>query len=305
MRILEGIFFLSLATTAHIGAFWISPQQTNTASDNTLAAKIIKLESASVEQVTLLQAWEKNPGIPLQTPKMFSLKINHDLLPEPNQSLSQSDERPPMNFPIITQDLSIYHSTIPTLEYTKPLSVNVKLSSPELKPPKSHAITNQNLAPLVKILSAKPLIRILNQKILIPSALPELAVQQVQSPPTFTPSTSAAAGTAQLADKKKSSKTLNGGTNALRAKWGAEIYKKVSQTMRYPRYSKDSGTVTLYILLATTGKLLNVEIMRSSGSPSLNDAALKAVRRAGSFAKAPKGLHDRSYQFKLSLHFNR
>ena len=144
----------------------------------------------------------------------------------------------------------------------------------------------------------------LNQKILIPSALPELAVQQVQSPPTFTPSTSAAAGTAQLADKKKSSKTLNGDTNALRAKWGAEIYKKVSQTMRYPRYSKDSGSVTLYILLATTGKLLNVEIMQSSGSPSLNDAAIKAVRRASSFAKAPKGLQDKSYQFKLSLNFN-
>ena len=303
MRILEGIFFLSLATSAHIGAFWISPQQTNTASENTLATEIIKLESASVEQVTLLQAWEKNPDISLQTPKIFSMKINHDLLPKLNQSLSQADERPRMNFPMITQDLSIYHSTIPTLEYIKPLSVNAKLSSPE--PPKSHATTNQNLTPLAKILSVKPLIRTLNQKILIPSALPELAVQQVQSPPTFTPSTSAAAGTAQLADKKKSSKTLNGGTNALRAKWGAEIYKKVSQTMRYPRYSKDSGTVTLYILLATTGKLLNVEIMRSSGSPSLNDAALKAVRRAGSFAKAPKGLQDRSYQFKLSLNFNR
>ena len=73
--------------------------------------------------------------------------------------------------------------------------------------------------------------------------------------------------------------------------------------MRYPRYSNDSGIVTLKILIAPTGKLLNVEVISSSGSRILNEAALKAVRRAGTFAKAPKALKDESYQFKLSLNF--
>jgi len=93
--------------------------------------------------------------------------------------------------------------------------------------------------------------------------------------------------------------------HALKAKWGAAIYAKVQQNMRYPRSLKGAGTAKLTLRVARNGALQNLKLMRSSGNNALDTAALDAVKRAGQFATAPQGLDAESYAFSLSLTFKR
>lgn len=91
--------------------------------------------------------------------------------------------------------------------------------------------------------------------------------------------------------------------HALQAKWGAAIYAKVQRNIRYPRSLAAAGTTKLTLRVARNGTLQNLKLMRSSGNKALDAAALRAVKRAGRFAKAPQGLDAEVYAFSLSLTF--
>jgi protein TonB len=63
------------------------------------------------------------------------------------------------------------------------------------------------------------------------------------------------------------------------------------------------GTVKVRLEIAPTGALLALGIAQSSGQPALDAAALKAVKSAAPFARAPKGLTEASYSFSLPITF--
>lgn len=304
MRIIEGIIFLSLAISVHVGAFWIIPQQQNISSYDEVVIKNTTLSSASEEQISLLQAWTKTPDLFVQTHEKFSSTSNIDFAPKLNNMALQIDNSPNINAPLRIEKVLIYYSDPPKLNFNKSMPISAKTSSLYL-----HIPLSDNDAPNSRPYTSPEVfdrnLSILDQKLLLLDTRTRPLLQEVQSPPNFKPLPPKSLKTSNLETNNQANKKVTLAVGKFRAQWGREIYHKVSKTMRYPRYSNDSGIVTLKILIAPTGKLLNVEVINSSGSPILNEAALKAVRRAGTFAKAPKALKDESYQFQLSLNFKR
>jgi protein TonB len=93
-----------------------------------------------------------------------------------------------------------------------------------------------------------------------------------------------------------------GEAKALKADWGAKVRTRINRKVALPADSAP-GTVKVRLEIAPTGALLALGIAQSSGQPALDAAALKAVKSAAPFARAPKGLTEASYSFSLPITF--
>ncbi len=92
----------------------------------------------------------------------------------------------------------------------------------------------------------------------------------------------------------------------LKASWGAKIRARIERRKEYPAKADGaSGKVALALVIGRDGRLISVKVARSSGHAVLDQAALKAVERAGRFPAAPKGLTEGSYAFALSIGFKK
>lgn len=92
----------------------------------------------------------------------------------------------------------------------------------------------------------------------------------------------------------------------LRAQWGATIRARIERAKRYPPAAgRVGGTVTVRLSVTRGGDLASVALAASSGNAALDAAALAAVRRAGRFPPAPKGLSQPAYAFSLTIRFSR
>ncbi|PTW47079.1 energy transducer TonB family protein [Rhodovulum kholense] len=91
--------------------------------------------------------------------------------------------------------------------------------------------------------------------------------------------------------------------SSLQAEWGARILARVDRSHRYPRGTRASGRALIELVLARDGQLVSARLVQSAGDPRLDEAALAAVRRAGRFPPAPRGLAAARYSFTLPLRF--
>ena len=92
----------------------------------------------------------------------------------------------------------------------------------------------------------------------------------------------------------------------LKAAWGAKVRARIERKKAYPKAAKGaSGTVSVRLTVGIGGDLRGVSVAGSSGNAALDAAAVKAVKSAGKFPKAPKGLTEVSYSFTLSMTFQK
>jgi protein TonB len=113
----------------------------------------------------------------------------------------------------------------------------------------------------------------------------------------------AGSGTAAGQQGKAKAATLSAGqTRAAMAAWGAQIRAQIERA-KTPPAGAGAGRVVVTLRVSRSGQLLSVSLARSSGKATLDRAALQAVRRAGRFAPAPKGLDAQSYAFDLPMAF--
>lgn len=109
----------------------------------------------------------------------------------------------------------------------------------------------------------------------------------------------AAAGNNQTAP----SATLSAGqVRSLMGAWGGQIRARIERH-KIPPEGVGAGRVLLALNVARDGRLLGVSVAKSSGKAALDRAAVDAVRRAGRFPAAPKGLGEQSYSFTLPMAF--
>ena len=113
---------------------------------------------------------------------------------------------------------------------------------------------------------------------------------------------SAQAAAAPSAPSPSTAGISAGEAKALKADWGAKVRARINRKVALPADSTP-GTVKVRLEIAASGKLLAVGIAQSSGQPALDAAALKAVKSAAPFARAPKGLGEPSYSFSLPITF--
>jgi len=79
-----------------------------------------------------------------------------------------------------------------------------------------------------------------------------------------------------------------------------KVRRKVKRRFKRPRGSGNSGKdAVVRFVLSSSGAVRSVKLVRSSGLPKLDKAALAAVRRASPFPKPPNGLKGASLNFTL------
>ncbi|MDJ1006885.1 MAG: TonB family protein [Paracoccaceae bacterium] len=88
-----------------------------------------------------------------------------------------------------------------------------------------------------------------------------------------------------------------GRVQRLQSAWAGAIGAQIARAQRHPGRQYGAGRVRLILVVARDGQLAGVRVAASSGSPSLDRAALDAVRRAAPFPKAPPDLTEPSMQF--------
>ncbi|ODR95236.1 hypothetical protein AUC70_05945 [Methyloceanibacter stevinii] len=118
-----------------------------------------------------------------------------------------------------------------------------------------------------------------------------------------------AAGAKQESESAGRSKTRSrpatvskSSARSLIASWGARIRARINARKRRPA-GNAHGTTIVHLRVATSGRLLSASVARSSGNSALDRAAMSAVRGAGRFPAAPKGLTNSSYSFSQSIRF--
>ena len=85
--------------------------------------------------------------------------------------------------------------------------------------------------------------------------------------------------------------------------WGGQIRARVERMKSYPAGARGKGQVVLRITVARDGRITAARVGKSSGNAAFDRAALAAVKRAGRFPAAPKGLAEPSYSFNLPIRF--
>lgn len=114
-----------------------------------------------------------------------------------------------------------------------------------------------------------------------------------------------AGGSAQAgASGKADVKTLSKGKEAkLRSIWGAKIRTRVERRKRSVSGKAKGRVAKVSITVSNSGQLLGVSLAKSSGMDKVDQEALAAVKRAGKFPKAPKGMNRPSYTLQLPIRF--
>jgi len=94
--------------------------------------------------------------------------------------------------------------------------------------------------------------------------------------------------------------------NAAESNYKGKVRSKVQRHFRYPKSADRagvSGTVTVSFTISASGGVSSARIVKGSGSPVLDEAALNAVRKAEPFPKIPEGANRSSWPFTLPLQF--
>jgi len=90
-------------------------------------------------------------------------------------------------------------------------------------------------------------------------------------------------------------------------RYAAMIRARIEEKKRYPlaaRHMGMQGVTTVRFVITSSGELVGVEVVRSSGSRVLDEAALKAVREAAPFPRPPHPFDEKpKLTFVVSLTF--
>lgn len=109
---------------------------------------------------------------------------------------------------------------------------------------------------------------------------------------------------ADTAGKGQSSAAGNAAVTNYPGKVRARLSRAVSRISRRDRAAADRD-VTVAFTVNASGGLSGASIVRGSGSPSLDSAALAAVRRAAPFPAIPEGAGRSTWQFTIPLGIKR
>jgi protein TonB len=272
IRFGEAVFFLTLATGAHLGLWALAPGTDGATSAGGPGEDKITLSAATPAQAAMIEAWQRPPDIAAGPQPLSEGPAVADtspvVLPRP---MSQT-QRP------VFQPTAMPSPQAPALPVL------------DSGPPSPPMAKNESIAEVRP--KSRPLRKQLSQ-----TAEASENRQQQRAKGSAQGEQRAADGNSKLASQTAAR------TNALRAEWGSAIYAQVRRNMRFPRGVDQGGTAKVALRIASNGVLTDLRLTRSSGNDALDKAALRAVSQAGRFARAPNGLPGAEHAFSLSLTF--
>ncbi|PWW03842.1 protein TonB [Hoeflea marina] len=96
--------------------------------------------------------------------------------------------------------------------------------------------------------------------------------------------------------------------NAAVSNYPGKVASKLRRALRYPaeaRSQRIRGEAVVGFVVASSGSVSGVRLVRSSGSSLLDTAAIETVRRAAPFPPIPGGAGRSSWPFSVPVAFNR
>lgn len=111
--------------------------------------------------------------------------------------------------------------------------------------------------------------------------------------------------TVQKGGSSGGAKTREAG-NAARSNYPGLVRRKLGRSLRYPRSARRkglAGEVTVGFTVQSSGAATGVRVVRSSGSPILDKAALETVGRASPFPRIPASTGKTRWRFTIPLTF--
>uniref|UniRef100_UPI0013003831 energy transducer TonB family protein n=1 Tax=Oceanicella sp. SM1341 TaxID=1548889 RepID=UPI0013003831 len=91
---------------------------------------------------------------------------------------------------------------------------------------------------------------------------------------------------------------------SLKAQYAAAVRSSIARRQRHPRSARGAeGVVNVAITLSRGGDVISANVRKGSGVSALDDAALDAIRRVGTFPQAPDGLDGASFSFTIPIMF--
>lgn len=272
---LQAALALTLALGLHIVMFSLHPGSAGASGSGAGGGDLISLQAAGPSVTAMVAAWDALPEL-----------LSDALLLEPPQAE-------------VAPTLSLPSDIAPSLPAPVPLPLPVVQ-------PDSLPQSDPKPAPPPPAVKPKPR----PQQVADPAPAPAKprASQPASSDSAAAQvATGTGAGAIAGVDGQAQAPTLSQGKiDDLTATWGASIRARIERRKRYPLAAEGaSGTVTVRLVIARSGALASLSVVGSSGNTALDDAAIKAVRNAGRFPAAPKGLSQDSYSFTLPMRFSR
>lgn len=270
---------VAAALGLHMAGFTLRPDEAGAVSAGAGGEDLVSLQAADASITALVEDWDKPPEVVEETPP--EPEVPQAFEPPPSLDTPPEIAPPPVQ---MTEALEL-----PQLSEALPSVSPPPPPKPEPEPEK----VEEKPKPKPK-----------------PKAEPKPAAKKKQPAAAARPAQQAAGsgGGAQAgADGSAQSATLSKArVNDLKAGWGAAIRSRIERRKSYPRAAQGAaGTVTVHLTVSRAGALSGVSVARSSGNAALDEAAIKAVRAAGRFPAAPKGLGEASYSFTLPMRFAR
>ena len=191
-----------------------------------------------------------------------------------------------------------------SLAFAMPTALPAAEPPPPVPEPMPEPVAQKPAAPAPKAIKPKAPAPVAEAP---PETKPETKTAKAEVPakpvqkaaePAAAPAPQPAAQSAAKSDPAASA----GEAKALKADWGSKVRARINRKVALPADSAP-GTVKVRLEIAASGALLAVGIAQSSGQAALDAAALKAVKSAAPFARAPKGLSEPSYSFSLPITF--
>ena len=274
---------LALALGLHIGAFALRLDPAGAVAAGSGGDDLVSLQAADASLADLIDAWDRPPA-----PEVSALAdLTPPDAPEPPLMAAAPDIAPTLPRP----------EALPLPSGPEP-APTADLSLPPEPEPDPLPQTRPKPRPVEQAkVAAKPN-AVEKPK---PAAKSASTAQPAQRAAGTSGGAQAGdAGTAQAATLSKAK------LNDLKSGWGATIRSRIERRKSYPSAARGaSGSVTVRLTVSRLGQLASVSVAQSSGHPSLDQAAVRAVTAAGKFPAAPKGLTEASYSFTLPITFAR
>ncbi len=295
-KLVEFAAFLSIAAGAHALAFVVHTPEGDPQSAGAQGTELLSLTASSEAVAALVEQWETPPEVTVPQPTIAAPvappapSMPELAMPETPQISTAGIALPRMTAPPSTPDLPQVQTTTPEL---------APQAEPEPAPEAEPAIT-ASLRPMTRPVPPKP-----------PApkkAQAKPAPQQKNAEKTASVNSKASnavraagQGGGQAAGQARTSEQAGlspARKTSLMREWAAAIQSRIARNVPY---GAGKGKATLRVTVGADGSLHSVTLLASSGKPKIDQVAMAAVKRAGKFPPAPKGISVSAQSFQLPV----
>ncbi|WP_278921126.1 energy transducer TonB [Pseudophaeobacter profundi] len=281
-RSAEVTVFAGLAALIHVSLFATAPQS-GVQSSGAGGEAMVSLTAANATVTEMVEAWERPPRPPATSADLVTPDTPPEAPEMPEFQLAEA--------PQVAVQMALPQPGSATVIQVD-LSTPPPPPEPELAPPPE---PEQRPKPRPKPAPTPP-----------PKQTEAAISDQTVEYRAAQRAAGAGGGAQSGVSGSSETATLSAGRQAkLRAVWGAKIRSRIERRKRYPSDGRGDGRVVVQITVAASGALVNVRVVKSSGSAAFDRAALKAVSRAGKFPKMPKQLGGGHAKFSLPISFSK